>query len=64
MPVSLWTRSLVNCSSVKPTSVVYGINFYTLLLYASPLDKPYYYGNNRKNKQKMNDASRVKGEKP
>jgi hypothetical protein len=33
-------------------------------LYASSLDKPYYYGNNGKNKQNMNDASCVKREKP
>ena len=26
-------------------------------LYVSSLDKPYYYGNNGKNKQNMNDAS-------
>ena len=33
-------------------------------LHASSLYKPYYYGNNGKNKQNMNDASCVKREKP
>jgi hypothetical protein len=33
-------------------------------LHASSLYKPYYYGNNCNDKQNMNDASRVKCEKP
>jgi hypothetical protein len=33
-------------------------------LHASSLYKSYYYGNNCNNKQNMNDASRVKCEKP
>jgi len=33
-------------------------------LHASSLYKPYNYGNNCNNKQNMNDASRVKCEKP
>jgi hypothetical protein len=35
-----------------------------IFLYASSLDKPYYYGNNCKDKQNVNDASGVKREKP
>ena len=33
-------------------------------LCASSLDEPYYYCNNCNNKQNMNDATRVKREKP
>jgi len=33
-------------------------------LHASSLYKPYYYGNNCNDKQNVNDASRVKCEKP
>jgi hypothetical protein len=35
-----------------------------IFLYVSSLDKSYYYSNNGKNKQNMNDASCVKREKP